>query len=1681
MKEEDINGFVSRFVKPISQEGELSLNPREFSETAPIGLPPSTVVRPEVPDIEEELPAEARDGSILSGFVNLMDNVVPDDMGGAIRGETGWLSELPFYRETLGTALGVPLTGGAAVIDAVNWGSEQMNHLGAALFSAMPGGIQTLDWEQSQDISMGQVVSANAALNQRQGFGGWLINSATGGLLGLAADTGLRYGKEQDPENILYSEEFDILDEQDRKEAFESGGMGQLTSGFADAIWLVAADPTILGGKAVNVIRLGTKAGEFSGLSNQALKTAESIERFGSTVDDQAALLSRTISEAGGDTKAGVAAARRGGELTPEGENLIRAMDQSADQLQNHVWVKGSNNKTATQGLLGQIGFQSPEEAAALTGALAGRASSWAQLRTLNAGLYDDAARALGVDPLSSRAVGGTADDFGAGQVALTDEQISYGDDLVEEALTPYVGPDGFAQTIQRGGSRVAGTAAFTRAANAWRTGATQDQFVNNAFKKSSLSSNAESGHWVYDTIQRSSMSRPVTAVRWAGRGTPNGIVFVKDGADGASRLDEVRAWLTKSGLDQETSARYFNEFASSRTVNERTNILRLMEDEAIQVVTRKRGIGEAKAKELWNAFSKKRATVLQQISKSKTNFYRDPDTDELITVPTFYAELDQAVPLVDIKKFDSVVKDKAYLKIGREAKFAGDYLNSLWKVSVLIRLGYTQRNIAEGALRSFAVLGLMAANPQAWGRLPANAVHYARARKGLKGLRLEEKRLGGVYDNLINAQKTYDNAISNSGYRDIDGLQRKIVAAERTIGAIRGETGPFPGSVRGARAAGPQTTKTLSKKQQKKVDKLQAEIKKSKEQVRQLIKTKTEPGAASLKTALRERDKIVNDVNSIGAKVLAKQDEVNKIIAKRKLTGRGKRTYKTRSGKVDLDAAFDGQQGEIALLASSADKTTYFTFDAAVSKRIDDLEGSADFKRLDPNDLSSDKMPVYWTEYALRVNRRYREDPLGRRILANEPIANLKAWFKTDEGIEYKRQLSLRDRNLDSQQEIDEYIDRAIARLNYELPQGSKLRELALDGQVTPAQVMAGLEGRELPVLVGRLSDGLESTVLEMTARGTNKVTSRLMKFLGTVPENKLLRHPFYSSVFDAEQARIVRLLSAQGRSADEIMAQQANIAKSAHASALKSTRETMYTIDRLSNAGHLLRFVSPFFPAWENSVRTWGRIAYQNPAVIGYGSLMWNIPNRMGLVVDEFGEKVDRSSFLKDEGTYIMMPKFVQDWATKEYGPLPGQMLQTRQQSLNVVFPSSNWWFSGMGPAAQIPTGWFLRGKPEDTEVLRNALGEEMFRDIVPNANPQASLVESLMPTAGRRVKQWLGGESTDSAYLSTWNHIVEDEYIRIQLEGRSVTDRDMKKMAKKANDFWTFQLFAAVAAPFQFSRVSPYQAQRDYWQKLLDDGTMPLQQKYKAFSDKFPDVEYTALTRSTSDYETGLSPNLKTWQRVTGNKEVVDRLYAIEPELVGMFGNMGRFDDPFSYAVYGEFGKMKLGPNQVPVRRRLTPTEIVRNNEIKDGWAAYWEVKDYIEDQVILKGYKTLQSDAVKPFKDILDAEELRLAKQYPAWGEERDLYAQKLPAFIRGARVMAANPELMDEDSSIRALADYLEVREHISDVLSRTDNVDKREEVRQIGYKFAFDLRQQDIGFADLYDQYLSRDDFREVN
>jgi hypothetical protein len=1613
-------------------------NPADFDINAPV---PG---RPSVPDLEEQIPQNAKDNSLLGSFLNVMDNIVPDDMGGLVRGSSGWLGNVPLYEETVGRVAGAPLSAAETALNVVNWGSEQMNHLGAALFSALPGGIQTLDWEQAQDISTGQVLTANSAINAGDGAGGWLINIFTSPITSIATTI----GQNQDPGNVLYSDEFNILDPEMREEAF-SEGAGMWSSGILDAIWLVAADPTIVGGKVTNVIRFGTKVGEFGGMTNQALRTADQVERFANTLDEQAAIIAEL----------GVEGARSSGRLTAEGENLISAMEGQVDDLVNHPWVKNSTSKRDTRALLAEVTTADPIEAANLAGALAGNPASWGRLRTDSAELYDAAARAMNIDIFGPTP--GAAVDPATIGVRMTDDQIGIADDITDEVLATGVDvpvrpsdmdvlPAG--QMIERGGSRVG--ARTTRAANAWRRGARSNQFSNNAFKKSS-SVNPTKGNYTYDVIEGIAGSRPVRVVRWLGQGTPNGIVNLKNGADSSTSLDEVSAYLRKSPIDQARASAYINEFAAARDVNTRKSILERIEQDTVDSIAAKQGVPPETARKLYNQYAARRGAVLDNSARSKNNISVDPDTGEIIKMPDFYAELDQAYPLVDIKMFSRVIKDNPWLRTSEDVSLAADYINSLWKVSVLARLGYTQRNLAEGALRSFAVLGAIAANPKALAQLPSNAKYYALTRRGVKGIRAKEKNLMGSYDDLQNARNFLDEGLEVARF---DEMQR-----------LRFQANDIETNIKNLRLADPVKNAKEIRKLQRRAERLTKDA----DGIRDDFVLPMIPELTESRQAIAA---IEGQIDNLSNEILDSVKKVREISKNRKTAGR---QGNVMDDGTELLGAFQGGEGAIAALASSADRTAYMTFNAGASSRIQALDALAEYKPMDPRKLKPEQMQVYFDEYTLRINNRYREDTVGKMVLEDRPVEDIKAWLLSPAGSSYRQNLSIAGRRLDSEQQVDAYVDSLVRRLDNEMPSDTNLRQMALDHELTSAEVAAALRGRELPVIPGRLADEVLSPGLgKRTKRGIDTVTDTLMRYLGSIPETKMLRHPFYDNIYRAKQAELWKRGVAQGQEVSS-EAFKAGINTASHRAALKATKETLYTIDRLSNAATMLRFVSPFFPAFENSIRTWGRLAWQNPALIGEGNLLWNIPNNFGWVVDKNGEKVERSNFLKDEGNYIIWPEAVANVLKSKLGPFtPGEALMTPQQGFNVLFPGGNFWFPGVGPATQIPTAWLLRTRPEDAEIIRNAVGEEMFRQLVPGGNPNADLTDALLPTGVRRMKQMLSGDTSDTAFLTNWNQMIEDEYITAQLEGRTMTEADMKKVQEKADRFWRWQVAAAYVMPFQSKSASKYQLERDAWNRLIDDETLSYQEKLKRFNDQYPGFD--AITRSGSYTETKLQPNLSTWQKITKNPETVDRLYAINPELVGMFGNMGSFDDPFSYSVYGEFQNMRIGPNQAKVSRKMTPQEIIRNNQLKDGWSEYWQVKDYVEEQVIKNGYSSLQVKDAEPFRQILEDAAVKLGERYPAWGEERKSYEDKLPDFINGARIIAENPELVGEDTTIATLRDYLEVREYVSDALKNTDDQDARDELKLVGYEAAWKLRQKDIGFADFYDQYLYRDDFRSI-
>ena len=1573
--------------------------PKDFDENFP-------VARPNLAKIEDSVPQKNQDNSILGGFMNLVDNVVPDDIGGLIRGDSDqWLPDVPYasdlYRNTLGGMASVPLSMGSSAIDAMNWGSEQMNHLGSALVSWMPGGIQTLTWDQSHDVSFGQAFVASMGQTAGRLERG---ETEAGDILMLPFSLISLGAAQLDTDSIAQNKDFDVLNEEELDNAFGSG-VGQYASGGLDAAWLIAADPTILAGGGSMWLRLGAKGTKFGGLTNQALRKTEQVNGFAGRLDSNALLIEEL----------GVEGARASGRLTAEGENLIAAMEGNASSLGSHVWAVGENKGrgsviTKFLGERTNLEEVGAVRSALVVNAMAGHQPSWLKLSQLtdDAGilLYDDLARANGVDLLGDAIATANKVEVPNGNFPkLTNEQVTHAEQLIRIAEEGAIDPRSLSGAmISRGGSRLSARSA--RAANAYRTGKSDAGFATGR----KADGKDLSGHFVYDTIQKFSGSRPVTIVRWAGQGSPNGIVMLKD--DASSGIKEVKNWLRKSKIDPDTSAKYFNEFVGARTAADKESVLRRMEEAFIVAVAKDQNMTAEGAMGLYKKFNQKRAEALDASRATPTKFHYDATRtsgEEIIVLPSFYAEVGNAIPMLDTKLFTKVIRQNKTLLRAGEVTQGLDSINSLWKISVLLRLGYTQRNIVEGFLRSAAVMGMVAINPKAIAHSFANSKRYMGMRRGLK--------------------------IERKVSKDLEEIRSVLRENELMLLAERKKIG--------------QGKKSAETKR------IQAEIDKDLELVKA---TQVKLGEAAAET------RRINDTRVKGG------EQPNVL------------------GDEKYDGAFQGTQGVLARINSSSDKTQRTVFENANQRAMARLEGDPSFREMIPMDLDADGMLDYWEYYTQLINRRYIDDPLAKLILRDADFNAIDRWFKTPEGSRYYEEVFSARYGKSGERVQDDrsaMIQDALDAIETEVPAGSALRKLVIESQSSGKQLktsevnaVAPSKVSELPIIMGRQAEQGGMGTLKEIMGFAKGVPDWAMKWLGTIPENNLLRHPFYKNMYNARQKELYEIALGQGQDVG-LASVKAGINKSAHSDALRATKDTMYTIEELSNAAELLRFVSPFFPAWENSIRTWGRITYQNPAILGAGNILWNIPNSMGMVVDEDGEQVNKSNMLRDENNFIVWPEPVANFLRKDFGPFtPGESLRTRQSGFNVIFPGGEPWFAGVGPMTQIPVSLLLRGKPEDQELLKNLFGEELYRQVVPSGSANADIVDAMSPTIVRRVKQMYAGDSSDSAYLTLYNQIMQDSYIKAQLEDRSLNDKDFKAIEKKVNKFWRWQILAAGIAFTQSSYESPNRLARDKWNELIDDTSIPYDRKLERFTKEFGS-DYDAITRSTSNTETKLQPNLTTWNRITKNKDLVEELNQMDPELVGMFGNMGSFDDPFSFAVMGEYSSTEIGGKKI--RGKLKPSNVNQKNEIADGWREWRKVKDAVDEELIKRGLSSLQVNDAKPFVDILYNFEQDLTVRYPAWNLEKESYEQKLPVFIAGARKIVENASLVGEDSTVKKISDYLKIREAIVQELRKNpDNDDVRKNIKDIGYAAAFQFRQEDIGFADFYDQYFASDDFREI-
>ena len=479
--------------------------------------------------------------------------------------------------------------------------------------------------------------------------------------------------------------------------------------------------------------------------------------------------------------------------------------------------------------------------------------------------------------------------------------------------------------------------------------------------------------------------------------------------------------------------------------------------------------------------------------------------------------------------------------------------------------------------------------------------------------------------------------------------------------------------------------------------------------------------------------DEQVENLKEISAKL----KKITEKRTKRKTPNRGFGKEKFNAaylpeGGIEIEGPFADEM--YATMASSDNRNRLMLYGLAdVSYR--EMQRSQDVVPFQPGD------DLYFTKVAEQLNNLFRRDPVALMLLRNPELKNDdvfaealpsiidelsksqrgRAWLRDQGGVEeFKGLVDTEILRNDAFDQAYEAADGIRVQLDELLPDDDDLWR-SVGGVKSTDQYMAkslddrladltdetgGVTSVELMAEAGYRTDWGGVKDYDMILRDEawyRKTLSKAMRTLGTVPEDHTIRHPFFRARWREDMRRQMDLYAAQKTpdengdiffTNDEIS--QMNLV--ARQYALKSTRETLYTIQRISTPAHVMKFISPFFPAWASTMRFWTvRMPLQKPENVIRYSYIFDAPARAGMMEDREGNELEgnvnpikriSSKFMSDDDNMIVIQTTgaTRKWLEENVGM---SRAGVSRGSLDMMLQGDTFWLPGFGPLITMAVG--------------------------------------------------------------------------------------------------------------------------------------------------------------------------------------------------------------------------------------------------------------------------------------------------------------------------------------------------------------------------------------------------------
>jgi hypothetical protein len=580
-----------------------------------------------------------------------------------------------------------------------------------------------------------------------------------------------------------------------------------------------------------------------------------------------------------------------------------------------------------------------------------------------------------------------------------------------------------------------------------------------------------------------------------------------------------------------------------------------------------------------------------------------------------------------------------------------------------------------------------------------------------------------------------------------------------------------------------------------------------------------------------------------------------------------------------------------------------------------------------------------------------------------------------------------------------------------------------------------------------------------------------RVMRFLGSLPEDVFARHPLARATYNRQvKQNLENIAAAKGK--QELTAEEINNAiRGAREDSRRTVEQTLFTIVRRTRASssQVMQLLFPFYAAYENTAKRWSGIVAENPqAVTTAARTIAQIVNGQ-TVIDQDGNRITDAKQLAG-GTYanlvVQVPPGFINSLPKQWREIANNAFKSVNiplSSLDVITqgqPGN----PGFGPYAVLPTYLILRNRPEL---------EEAFKPFFPAGMPQ-SATDLFAPAAFRRLRSmW----SQDELYVRTFNQMLRYEAYNFN-SGRRTDEPTLDEITDKTNKFFMLRAFTSISMPFAVSPEMDFY-QQTFRQFLNQYGPGEAEAK---FLEMYPD--YFEATVSLSKSPGSLEANMDTVRNLKKHRGLMAEAEASDnPELIGFLANDFDGQYTFSQAAYQwQYRQGAYPGSKNTYRQNRSPEELLRDANIKRGWTQFNSLMGQINTYKIQNGIVT---DNDKRMDVINNAKSLWVKMQAE---ENFDWYSEYISP-DRGKyerRALVLKKALSDKNwmaqngdrPVVKAMATYLDLRDQMAAILKGRDAVGGSAMLSaksNTDLAYVFDqVRQQLIAESPEFEQFLNR-------